>query len=162
MKIKLALIALLFPIFIFGQETHKAGLFFKQDETTLKYFFQSILDESGKIFVFKGLKCTQGMCGFSYLDKSTENSDSPRYVYFYCDKYEIGGNADLETKGKNVYSLSIAEGKFLDFANWWIKYMNPNETIETLSLKEQDKYKTSDYTLRFLKQMDGYWIIRGF
>lgn len=157
---------LLIPILIHGQDYKKANLFFRQNEDTIQSFYQSVLDESEKTFSFDGVKYTQGYYQFKYFDESTRGTNSPRYVYFYCSKYEIGGNADLEIKGSNVYTLSQAKGKFLDFAKWWIKNINPKETLESLSEKGKDKFifqtDKGEETLQLLKQSDGTWIIRGY
>ena len=162
MKKLFLFICLLLPSLLFAQDSEKIKLFFNQDEETAKAFYQSILDESGKTFSFDGVESTQGYHLFKYFDESTRGTDSPRYVYFYCNKYNIGGNTDLEIKGKDVYSLSQAKGKFLDFAKWWIKYINPKETLESLSEKGKDKAACIDGEIQLLKQFDGSWIIRGY
>lgn len=157
---------MLIPVLLFGQDIQKANLFFSQDEEIIKSFFQSVLDDSEKEFSFEGVKYSQGYYQFKYFDESTRGTNASHYVYFYCSKHEIGGNSDLEIKGTNVYTLSQGKGKFLDFAKWWIKYINPKETLQSLSEKGKDKYtfqtEKGEETLQLLKQSDGSWIIRGY
>ena len=166
MKRLFLFILFLLPSLLFAQDIEKAKLFFKQNEEKAKTFYQSVLDESEKTFSFESVKYTQGYYQFKYFDESTRGTDNLHYVYFYCSKYEIGGNPDLEIKGDEVYTLSQGKGKFLDFAKWWIKYINPNETLESLSKKGKDKFifqtDKSEETLQILKQSDGSWIIRGY
>jgi len=162
MKKLLLFICLLSPSLLFAQDIEKIKLFFNQDKETAEAFYQSILDESGKTFSFDGVESTQSRYQFKYFDESTRGTDSPRYVYFWCNKYEIGGNADLEVKGKDVYSLFQVKGKFLDFAKWWIRYVDPNETLESLSEKGKDDAACLNGEVKLLKQLDGSWIIRGY
>lgn len=157
---------MLIPVLLFGQDIQKANLFFSQDEEIIKSFFQSVLNDSEKTFSFEGVKYSQGYYQFKYFDESTRGTNVSHYVYFYCSKYEIGGNSDLEIKGNDVYTLSQGKGKFLDFAKWWIKYINPKETLQSLSEKGKDKFtfqtEKGEETLQLLKQSDGSWIIRGY
>lgn len=123
------------------------------------------MNESGKTFSFDGVKFSQGSYNFEFFDESTRGTGSPRYVYFYTNKYNTG-NPDLEIEGDDFFTLAIAKGKFLDFANWWIKYINPNETPESLSAKRKDKFTFTDdagkeQTLQLLKS-GNEWIIRGY
>lgn len=166
MKKIISFLFLLIPVLLFGQDIQKANLFFSQDEEIIKSFFQSVLNDSEKTFSFEGVKYSQGYYQFKYFDESTRGTNVSHYVYFYCSKYEIGGNSDLEIKGNDVYTLSQGKGKFLDFAKWWIKYINPKETLQSLSEKGKDKFtfqtEKGEETLQLLKQSDGSWIIRGY
>lgn len=163
--ILLLIVTCSFAVSSMAQDLDKAKLFFKQSENSSKEFYESILNESNKTFSFDGIKFSQGRYSFKFFDESTRGTDNPRYIYFYTNKYNTG-NKDLEIDGVDLYTLSLAEGKFLDFANWWIKYINPKETLESLSSKGKDKFIFTDddgknQTLQLLKQ-DNRWIIRGY
>lgn len=165
-KLLLLLSVFILSFSLQAQDNEKAKLFFKQDEQTIKTLFDDILTESGKTFSFQGSSSSQGRYMFRYLDESTREADKKRFVIFSTNKYSTG-NADLEIKGTDYYVFSIVSGVFLDFAGFWIKYINPNETPESLSAKGKDKYivKFDDgkqETLQLLKQHDGSWIIRGY
>ena len=75
--------------------------------------------------------------GIIFLDESTRDNIE-RYVTFVINENNTV-NQDLEIPGKINYSLDIVSGKFLDFAGFWIKYINPKITIEELS-KNGDTY----------------------
>jgi len=152
-----------FSLHSFSQNIEKASLFFSQDKQTLESFFQSILDETGKKFSFLGVEPSQGKYNFKFFDESTRGSDS-RSVYFYTFKLDTN-NPDLEIEGPDLYTFGMAIGRFLDFAKWWIKYINPNETLESLSAKGKDKFvfkdnKGNSRTLQLLKYRE-HWMIRG-
>lgn len=167
MKTRILLLAMLLKVSLaFADDYDKATYLFYQPEDTIKAAFQSMLDESGKTFTFMNVRKGNERAQFTYIDEATRNEPRPHIVLFYCRLIMVGENKDLEIEGTPVYSLSIAEGKFLDFARWWIKYIRPGETLETLSAKGKDKIsvmteKTGE-DLQFLKQNDGKWILRGY
>lgn len=159
------LIALTCTINVIAQDADKAKLFFKQSKDAAQAFYQSVLDESDKTFSFIRAEESKHNCNFVFLDESTRGTNEPLFVYFRSNKYNIG-NKDLEIESVDIYTLSIAHGRFLDFAKWWIKYINPNETLETLSKQRTSKFSFTDdegtpQTIQLIKTFDD-WIIRGY
>lgn len=165
MKTKLFLLVLMLQSALLFGEVDKASSLFYQNETTIKTAFQEILNESGRVYELNKVIESQGRVYYTYIDTATVGSDELRTVVFGCLKIMIGENKDLEIEGTPVYTITIAEGRFMDFAPWWIKNIRPNETLEGLAAKGRDSKsviteKTKE-TLQFLKQNHGKWILRG-
>lgn len=112
-------------------------LFFDQDSISIRKTYEMILSEAKNTYIFDHIY-TPGGYKFVFFDESTRDTIQPRYLYFHTNKYNTG-NPDLEIKGIDKYTFFIAYGNFLDFAGFWIKYINPNITIEQLS-ENGDEY----------------------
>lgn len=142
-------------------------LFISQDSISILKSYELILAEAKNPFSYHSTKFvrSQQICGITYYDESTRGTDNDRYVVFATSVVN-DGNADLEIKGKDVYSFTMAYGNFLDFAGFWIKYINPNITLEELS-KNGDRYvflyndEKREISLR--KQSDeNKWLLRNY
>jgi hypothetical protein len=149
-----------------GFEVTIMPMFHDQDSASIKNIYDLILSESKNKYSYDGAS-TPGGYRFVYFDESTRGTNNPRYLYFHTRNYNTG-NPDLEIKGDEKYTFSIVYGNFLDFANFWIKYINPNISIEKLSEKGIDEYtyKLNGETRTLLLKKDtgrktDNWYIRN-
>lgn len=140
--------------------------FVEQDSLSILNAYKMIVAESkSKLIYYSNIKHLNSI-GFRFIDEATINNEGKRYVAFVTNKYNKG-NADLEIAGKDVFTFSVSEGRFLDFAGFWVKYINPNITIEKLAENKGDKYvyilNDEKRALTLTKRIgaDNVWVLRN-
>lgn len=119
-----------------GFEVTIVPLFISQDSISIFKSCELILAEAKNTFNYHSTKHNrkEKKCFITFFDESSRGTDQERKIIFVTS-VTYTGNPDLEIHGENVYSLAWVEGKFLDFAGFWIKYINPNISLEKLSEK---------------------------
>lgn len=126
--------------------------FFNQNESQMRETFDILLNCTGKEYTFENVSFSQGRYNFKYFDETTRGTNNQKYINFITNKYN------------DLYSFSIVDGSFNDFSGFWIKYINPQISIDDLS-KNGDKclYKSNGktQTIQLIKS-DNRWTLRNY
>lgn len=149
----------------FGTEV--MSMLLPQDSVSMLKTCELIVAEAKRKWSYHSTKINrkQGECLVKFYDESAKSAEHEDYLSFLVSLTN-DGNSDLEIEGEDFYSLAMVKGKFLDFAGFWIKYINPHITLNELA-KNGDKqtymYGGEKRDVRLIKiDEPNKWMLRNY